>query len=174
MAWEVIKNNIILYLLSLSNTINYIFYFPFILLFLFEIENLKSIDAIKLYVFFIIYDLIRNTFTNIMQKMVNCFGLNRAISINLFILTIINISLLLIFYRFENKSFLLNALIIVRIILSLTNISNLFISEIINNNFKRKEAYSKLNLFDFYEKINNFLIFILIFFFINTFNKKIF
>ena len=83
MSCELIKNNILLYLLSLSNTINYIFYFPFILLYLFEIDNLKSIEAIKLYIFFIIYDLIRNTFTNILQKIVNCFGLNRKISINL-------------------------------------------------------------------------------------------
>ena len=171
MSCELIKNNILLYLFSLSNTINYIFYFPFILLYLFEIEDLNSINAIKLYIFFIIYDLIRNTFTNYIQKTVNCFGLNRKISINLFILSIINIFLLCIFYRFENKSYLLNVIIIFRILISLTNISNLFISEIINNIFERKEVYNKLNNFDFYEKINNFLIFILVFFFINTFNK---
>ena len=171
MSCELIKNNILLYLLSLSNTINYIFYFPFILLYLFEIDDLKSIEAIKLYIFFIIYDLIRNTFTNILQKIVNCFGLNRKISLNLIILFLINISLLCIFYRFENKSFLLNVIIIFRILLSLTNISNLFISEIINNIFERKEIYNKLNNFDFYEKINNFLIFLFFFFFINKFNE---
>jgi len=34
-----------------------------------------------------------------------------------------------------------------------------------------KERYNKLNIFDFYEKLNNFLIIVLIFFFINTFEK---
>ena len=166
-----IKNNFFLYFLSLSNSINYIFYFPFILLYIFESDRLDYIDFIKIYIFFIIYDLIRNIFLTIIHKFSNYFGLNKKISLDLIILTLVNISLFYLFYSIKSKSFLLNIIIIFRIIFSLTNVSSLFISKIASNIFPTKERFSKLNIFDFYEKLNNFLIFVFIFFFVNTFDK---
>ena len=171
MVLKSIKNNIFLYLLSLSNSINYIFYFPFILFYLLETEKLEFIDSIKIYIFFIIYDLIRNIFMSFINKTSNCLGLNRKITLDLIILTLINISLFYLFFKFKDKIFLFNAIIIFRIIFSLTNVSSLFISKITENIFTIKERFSKLNIFDFYEKLNNFLIFVIIFFFINEFDK---
>ena len=54
MLWNNIKNNIFLYSLSLSNTINYIFYFPFVLLYLFAKDDLSKIDKIK-YIYFSLF-----------------------------------------------------------------------------------------------------------------------
>ena len=168
MLYEKIKNNIFLYLLSLSSTINYIFYFPFIILYLLEIDILKRIEFIKISIYFIIYDLIRNIFITSLKRIAYCIGINRKLSIDFFFLSLISISQLYVFYRFEEQSFFLNIIIILRIILSLTNISDLFRSKIIGNLYERKD---KVKNFDFYEKINNFLIFLFIFFFINSLKK---
>ena len=164
-------NNIFLYLLSLSNTINYIFYFPFILFYLIESDNLEIISSIKIYIFFIIYDLLINIFINPIQKLLYCIGINIKMSFDLIILFLISISLFYLFYHYDNKSFILDIVIIIRVIISLTNTSKLFISKLVENMFDRKEIFNKLNIFEFYEKINNFIIFIFIFCFINSFNK---
>jgi len=171
MVLKSIKNNLFLYLLSLSNCINYIFYFPLILLYLVEEENLLYLDSIKIFTFFIIYDLIRNIFLSCIRRITYYFGVNKIISINLIILSLINIALYFLFKKIESKSLLLSIIIIFRIIFSLTNVSSIFISKIAENIFMNKERYNKLNIFDFYEKLNNFLIIVLIFFFINTFEK---
>ena len=171
MVLKSIKNNLFLYLLSLSNCINYIFYFPLILFYLAEEDNLQYLDSIKIFTFFIIYDLIRNIFLSCIRKITYYFGINKIISINLIILALINIALYFLFKKIENKSFLLNIIIILRIVFSLTNVSSIFISKIAENIFMNKERYNKLTIFDFYEKLNNFLIFVFIFFFINTFEK---
>ena len=171
MVLKSIKNNLFLYLLSLSNCINYIFYFPLILFYLAEEDNLQYLDSIKIFTFFIIYDLIRNIFLSCIRKITYYFGINKIISINLIILALINIALYFLFKKIENKSFLLNIIIIFRIVFSLTNVSSIFISKIAENIFMNKERYNKLTIFDFYEKLNNFLIFVFIVFFINTFEK---
>lgn len=171
MVLKSIKNNLFLYLLSLSNCINYIFYFPLILLYLVEEENLLYLNSIKIFTFFIIYDLVRNIFLSCIRRITYYFGVNKIISINLIILSLINIALYFLFKKIESKSLLLSIIIIFRIIFSLTNVSSIFISKIAENIFMNKERYNKLNIFDFYEKLNNFLIIVLIFFFINTFEK---
>ena len=76
MLWKSIKNNIFLYSLSLSNTINYIFYFPFVILYLFAKDDLSKINYMQIYLFFIIYDLIRNLTANCIRKISKCFGIN--------------------------------------------------------------------------------------------------
>ena len=158
------KNNIFLYSLSLSNTINYIFYFPFILLYLFNSENITKIHYIQIYIFFIIYDFIRNLSAIFIRRISQFCGMNKIISINLIILVLINFLLFLAVFRsFQNKSGL-NSLIIFRIIISLVNISPLFTSKIIINIFERKEMFKKLRYVDFYEKLNNFLVFAFIYF----------
>ena len=171
MVLKSIRNNLFLYLLSLSNCINYIFYFPLILFYLVEEDNLQYLDSIKIYTFFIIYDLIRNIFLPCTRRITYHFGINKIISINLIILALINIALYFLFKRIESKSLLLSIIIIFRIIFSLNNVSSIFISKIAENIFMNKERYNKLNIFDFYEKLNNFLIIVFIFFFINTFEK---
>ena len=173
MSLDSIKNNIFFYFLSLSNSFNYISYFQFILLYLFETENLTLLESIKIYTFFIIYDLIRNIFINPIQKMALCIGLNKKISIDLFILNIISIFLSYLFYKFRNKSFLLNIIIIFRILFSLTNTTNIFRTKIIENLFEKKVSKKviKIDIFDVCEKINNFLIFVIFFFFIDSLNK---
>ena len=171
MEWKSIKNNIFLYFLSLSNAINYIFYFPIIILYLVESDSLKNIDFIKLYIFFIIYDLVRNIFFFIIRKIIYCVGLNKKITFDLIIITLISVNLFYILFNIYDKSFYLNILFITRIIYSITNISSVFISKIANSLFERKEFLNKLNNFDFYEKLNNFIIFLFIFFFINSLDK---
>ena len=164
MSLKSIKNNIFLYSLSLSNHINYIFYFPFILLYLFNNDNLSKIYYIQIYIFFIIYDLTRNLSSNFIRKISNCFGINRIISINLIILLLISfLHFLAVFRSFHGKSGL-NTLIILRIIISLVNITPIFTSKIIVNIFGKKEMYNKLSIIDFYEKLNTFLIFVFIYF----------
>ena len=171
MGLKSIKNNLFLYLLSLSSCINYIFYFPLILFYLVEEDDLKYLDSIKIFTFFIIYDLIRNIFLSCIRRITYYFGVNKIISINLIILALINIALYFVFKKIESKSLLLNIIIIFRIIFSLTNVSSIFISRITENIFLNKERYNKLTIFDFYEKLNNFLIIVFFFFFINTFEK---
>lgn len=171
MEWKSIQNNLFLYLLSLSNTINYIFYFPFILFYSFETGKLNKLDSIKIYIFYIIYDLFRNSFSFYIQKSANLFGLNKKISIDLFILTISSIGLFYLFYKNENKSFILNVIVVLRIVFSLINTSNIFISKIIETIFERREIISKLKIFDFYERLNNFIIILFVFFFLNAFNR---
>ena len=171
MEWKSIKNNIFLYFLSLSNAINYIFYFPLIILYLVESNILRNIEFIKIYTFFIIYDLIRNILFFIIRKIIYCIGLNKIITFDLVIISLISMSLFYILFAFHDKSFSLNILIISRAIFSLANISSEYISKIADSLFEKKELFNKLNIFDFYEKINNFIIILLIFFFINSFDK---
>ena len=171
MVLKSIKNNIFFYLLSLSNCINYIYYFPLILFYLVEEDNLQYLDSIKIFTFFIIYDLIRNIFLCYIRRIVYYFGVNKIISINLIILVLINFALFFLFRKFESKSLLLLIIIIFRIIFSLTNVSSIFVSTIAESIFMNKERYNKLNIFDFYEKLNNFLIFIFFFFFIHKFEQ---
>ena len=164
MSLKSIKNNIFLYSLSLSNHINYIFYFPFILLYMFNNDKMTKINYIQIYIFFIIYDLTRNLSSNLIRKISNCVGINKIISINLLILLLISFLLFLAVFRsFHGKSGL-NTLIILRIIISLVNITPIFTSKIIVNIFGKKEMYNKLNYVDIYEKFNTFLIFVFIYF----------
>ena len=123
MLWNTIKNNIFLYSLSLSNTINYIFYFPFVLLYLLAKDDLSKINYIQIYLFFIIYDLIRNLTANFIRKISKCFGINKIITINLFILALISFLLFFIFIRFSNNKKGLDEIIIFRAIIPLMNIS---------------------------------------------------
>ena len=168
MSRKSLKNNIFLYSLSLSNTINYIFYFPFILLYLFNTENITKINYIQIYIFFIIYDLIRNLSAIFIRKITKFCGMNKIISISLIILMLISFLLFLAVFRsFQNNSGL-NSLIIFRIIISLVNISPLFTSKIIVNIFERKEMFKKLKYVDFYEKLNNFLVFVFVYFLTNS------
>ena len=69
MVLKSIKNNIFLYLLSLSNCINYIFYFPLILFYLVEEDNLQYLDFIKIYTFFIIITcLLQSTVSGVVKR----------------------------------------------------------------------------------------------------------
>ena len=168
MLWNTIKNNIFLYSLSLSNTINYIFYFPFILLYLLAKDDLSKINYIQIYLFFIIYDLIRNLTANFIRKISKCFGINKIITINLFILALISFLLFFIFIRFSNNKKGLDEIIIFRAIIPLMNISPLFTSKILLSIYEKKEIIKKSKFLDFYEKFNNFLVFIFILVFTPT------
>ena len=117
MLWKSIKNNIFLYSLSLSNTINYIFYFPFILLYFFSKDDLSKLNHIQIYLFFIVYDLIRNLSANFIRKISEIFGINKIITICLSILALISFLLFFIFIRFSNNKEGLNEIIIFRIII---------------------------------------------------------
>ena len=164
MSLKSIKNNIFLYSLSLSNNINYIHYFPFILLYLLNNENLSKLNYIQIYIFFIIYDLTRNLSSNLIRKISNFVGINKLISINLIILLIISFILFLAVFRsFHGKSGL-NTLIILRIITCLVNITPIFTAKIIVNIFGKKSMYNKLNFVDIYEKFNFLFIFVFIYF----------
>ena len=159
-----IKDNVFLYSLSLSNNINYIYYFPFILLYLLNNDNLSKINYIQIYIFFVIYDLTRNLSSNLIRKISNFVGINKLISINLIILLLISFVLFLAAFRSFHVKAGLNTLIILRIITSLANITPIFTSKIIVNIFGNKAMYNKLNFVDIYEKFNFFLIFVFIYF----------
>ena len=130
MLWKSIKNNIFLYSLSLSNTINYIFYFPLIILYLLAKDDLSKINYIQIYLFFIIYDLIRNLSADLIRKISKFIGINKVITINLLILALISFLFFFIFIRFYNNKESLIEIIIFRVIISLFNISSIFISKI--------------------------------------------
>ena len=162
MLWKSIKNNIFLYSLSLSNTINYIFYFPFVILYLFAKDDLSKINYMQIYLFFIIYDFIRNLTANCIRKISKCFGINKIITINLFILALISFLLFFIFIRFSNNKERLNEIIIFQAVIPLINISSLFTSKILLSIYAKKEIIKKSKFLDFYEKFNNLLVFIFI------------
>ena len=164
MSLKSVKNNIFLYSLSLSNNINYIYYFPFIILYLFNNDNLSKLNYIQIYIFFVIYDLTRNLSSNLIRKISNFVGINKLISINLIILLLISFVLFLAAFRSFHVKAGLNTLIILRIITSLANITPIFTSKIIVNIFGNKAMYNKLNFVDIYEKFNFFLIFVFIYF----------
>ena len=164
MSLNSIKNNIFLYSLSLSNNINYIYYFPFIILYLLNNDNLSKLNYIQIYIFFVIYDLTRNLSSNLIRKISNFVGINKLISINLIILLLISFVLFLAAFRSFHVKAGLNTLIILRIITSLANITPIFTSKIIVNIFGNKAMYNKLNFVDIYEKFNFFLIFVFIYF----------
>ena len=164
MSLKSIKNNIFLYSLSLSNNINYIYYFPFIILYLLNNDNLSKLNYIQIYIFFVIYDLTRNLSSNLIRKISNFVGINKLISINLIILLLISFVLFLAAFRSFHVKAGLNTLIILRIITSLANITPIFTSKIIVNIFGNKAMYNKLNFVDIYEKFNFFLIFVFIYF----------
>ena len=164
MSLKSVKNNIFLYSLSLSNNINYIYYFPFIILYLLNNDNLSKLNYIQIYIFFVIYDLTRNLSSNLIRKISNFVGINKLISINLIILLLISFVLFLAAFRSFHVKAGLNTLIILRIITSLTNITPIFTSKIIVNIFGNKAMYNKLNFVDIYEKFNFFLIFVFIYF----------
>ena len=164
MSLKSIKNNIFLYSLSLSNNINYIYYFPFIILYLLNNDNLSKLNYIQIYIFFVIYDLTRNLSSNLIRKISNFVGINKLISINLIILLLISFVLFLAAFRSFHAKAGLNTLIILRIITSLANITPIFTSKIIVNIFGNKAMYNKLNFVDIYEKFNFFLIFVFIYF----------
>ena len=164
MSLKSVKNNIFLYSLSLSNNINYIYYFPFIILYLLNNDNLSKLNYIQIYIFFVIYDLTRNLSSNLIRKISNFVGINKLISINLIILLLISFVLFLAAFRSFHVKAGLNTLIILRIITSLANITPIFTSKIIVNIFGNKAMYNKLNFVDIYEKFNFFLIFVFIYF----------
>ena len=164
MSLKSVKNNIFLYSLSLSNNINYIYYFPFIILYLLNNDNLSKLNYIQIYIFFVIYDLTRNLSSNLIRKISNFVGINKLISINLIILLIISFVLFLAAFRSFHVKAGLNTLIILRIMTSLANITPIFTSKIIVNIFGNKAMYNKLNFVDIYEKFNFFLIFVFIYF----------
>ena len=164
MSMKSIKDNVFLYSLSLSNNINYIYYFPFILLYLLNNDNLSKINYIQIYIFFVIYDLTRNLSSNLIRKISNCVGINKLISINLIILLLISFILFLAVFRSFHGKTGLNTLIILRVITSLANITPIFTAKIIVNIFGNKAMYNKLNFVDIYEKFNYFLIFVFIYF----------
>lgn len=171
MVWKSVKNNIFLYSLSLSNTINYIFYFPFIILYLFEKNNISKLNNIQIYLFFIIYDLTKNLSSNLIRKLSKCIGINKIISINLLILALISFLLFFVFIRFSKDNERLNEIIIFRLLIALINITSLFTSKIILNIFEKKEMLKKLKVLDFYEKLNNLLVFIFVFFLIPSLSE---
>ena len=144
MVWKSIKNNIFLYSLSLSNTINYIFYFPFILLYLCEKNEMRKINYIQIYLFFIIYDFTRNLSANFIRRISKYFGINKTITINLLVLVLISFLLFFIFIRFSKSKEGLYEIIIFRLIIALVNISSLFTTKIILNIFERKEMFKQL------------------------------
>ena len=164
MSLKSVKNNIFLYSLSLSNNINYIYYFPFIILYLLNNDNLSKLNYIQIYIFFVIYDLTRNLSSNLIRKISNFVGINKLISINLIILLLISFVLFLAAFRSFHVKAGLNTLIILRIMTSLANITPIFTSKIIVNIFGNKAMYNKLNFVDIYEKFNFFLIFVFIYF----------
>ena len=164
MSLKSVKNNIFLYSLSLSNNINYIYYFPFIILYLLNNDNLSKLNYIQIYIFFVIYDLTRNLSSNLIRKISNFVGINKLISINLIILLLISFVLFLGAFRSFHVKAGLNTLIILRIITSLANITPIFTAKIIVNIFGNKAMYNKLNFVDIYEKFNFFLIFVFIYF----------
>ena len=164
MSLKSVKNNIFLYSLSLSNNINYIYYFPFIILYLLNNDNLSKLNYIQIYIFFVIYDLTRNLSSNLIRKISNFVGINKLISINLIILLLISFVLFLAAFRSFHVKAGLNTLIILRLITSLANITPIFTSKIIVNIFGNKAMYNKLNFVDIYEKFNFFLIFVFIYF----------
>ena len=164
MSLKSVKNNIFLYSLSLSNNINYIYYFPFIILYLLNNDNLSKLNYIQIYIFFVIYDLTRNLSSNLIRKISNFVGINKLISTNLIILLLISFVLFLAAFRSFHVKAGLNTLIILRIITSLANITPIFTSKIIVNIFGNKAMYNKLNFVDIYEKFNFFLIFVFIYF----------
>lgn len=146
---------LILIFLSLVQSFNYINHLPFILLYLYIINDLNFLTYIYLTIILVIYDITKYFFKLISIKMMRLIGIHEFLSFSLGLLIIIQVGFSFIFYYY--KSLLM--FIVYRILLSLFNNLSSFIIYPISRLYNNKKINNRLESFSFYQKIFNFLIF---------------
>lgn len=146
---------LILIFLSLVQSFNYINHLPFILLYLYIINDLNFLTYIYLTTILVIYDITKYFFKLISIKMMRLIGIHEFLSFSLGLLIIIQVGFSFIFYYY--KSLLM--FIVYRILLSLFNNLSSFIIYPISRLYNNKKINNRLESFSFYQKIFNFLIF---------------
>ena len=145
----------ILLFLSMVQSFNYLNHIPFILLYLYVINDIDFILYANLTIILIIYDITKYFFKLFSIKMMRLIGIHEYLSFSLGLLIVIQVGFSFIFYYYKN----LLLFIAYRILLSLFNNLSSFIIFPISRLYNNKKINNRLESFSFYQKIFNFLIF---------------
>ena len=146
---------IILVMLSMVQSFNYINHIPFLLLYFYKFDNLNFSNYIYLTFCLVIYEIAKYCFKIFPIKMVRLIGIHEYLSFSLGFLILIQLGFSICFYFYKH----LIIFIIYRIFLSLFNNLSSFITFPISRLYDNKKINSRLEFFSFFQKFFNFLIF---------------
>ena len=146
---------IILLILSMVQSFNYINHIPFILLYIYHLNYINLTTYIHLEFGLVIYDISKYFFKKFSIKMMQLIGIHEYLSFSLGFLIIIQIAFSILFYY----SKYLFIFISYRIFLSLFNNLSSNITFPISRLYNNKKINKKIESFSLYQKFFNFLIF---------------
>ena len=146
---------IILLILSMVQSFNYINHIPFILLYIYHLNNINFSTYIHLVFGLVIYDISKYFIKIYSVKMMRLIGIHEYLSFSLGLLIITQIGFSILFYYYKH----LFIFILYRIFLSLFNNLSSNITFPISRLYNNKKINKRMESFSFYQKFFNFLIF---------------
>ena len=146
---------IIILILSIVQSFNYINHIPYILLYLYHLNDINLSIYLHLTFILVIYDIVKYFFKLFSIKMMQLIGIHEYLSCSIGFLIIIQVGFSFIFYYYKY----LIVFISYRIFLSLFNNLSSFINFPISRLYSNKRINNKKELFTFLQKFFNFLIF---------------
>ena len=158
---------IILLMLSMVQSFNYINNIPFLLLYFYKLNNLNFSNYIYLSFSLVIYEITKYFFKFFSIKMMRLIGIHEYLSLSIGSLIIIQIGFSVVFYYYKY----LILFIFYRIFLSLFNNLSSFITFPLSRLYNNKKMNIRLEYFSFFQKIFNFLIFLISNFFLTNLNS---
>ena len=144
-----------LFLLSIVQSFNYMSHIPFMILYLNTELEPNNLNYILLVIFLVVYDITKYIFSFLLIKLIKLLDIHELISISICFLTMVQLIFSFILYYKRN----LYIFILYRILLSLFNNINFFISSPIIVLFKNKKIPYKLKFFAILQRVTNFLLF---------------
>lgn len=153
---------ICLFFISLTHSFNYLSYIPFLIIFIKQIKDIRMDKILYLMIYYIIYDVIKYFSISVTIKMNKLIGEYFYYSLSICIMSIIN--LVFSFVAFSNNNIFI--FISHRILISIFNNISSNIDLILNLFYSQKTIFRKKN-FSFYQKITNFLFFLIFLLFYN-------
>ena len=158
---------IILLILSMVQSFNYINHIPFILLYIYHLNNINFTIYIHITLGLVIYDIFKYFFKLFSIKMMRLIGIHEYLSFSLGFLIIIQIGFSIFFYYYKH----LLIFIAYRIFLSLFNNLSSNITFPISLLYNNKKINKRMESFSFYQKFFNFLIFPICIFILSDLNS---
>ena len=146
---------LVLLLLSMVHSFNYVIHIPFILLYLYIIKTINFELYIYLSFCLVIYDISKFFFKAFSIKIMKLIGVHEFISFSLGLLILVQLGFSFTFYYHKN----LIIFLAYRLFLSLFNNLSSFIIFPIKQLYNNKKTKNRLETFSFYQKFFNFLIF---------------
>ena len=158
---------LILLMLSMVQSFNYINHIPFLLLYFYKLNNMKFSLYIYLTLSLVIYEIAKHCFKSISIKMMRLIGIHEYLSFSVGFLILIQIGFSVLFYYYK----FLMIFVLYRIFLSLFNNLSSFITFPLSLLYDNKKIRARLESFSFYQKFFNFLIFFLSAFILTDLNS---